>query len=82
MLGGEINSAKIVGINKVGLERRGFDKDRRRKIINAYKKIFGGGMTIQEAIKKLANEFTDDNDILKIVDFIKNSERGIYRMDA
>ena len=82
MLGGEINSAKIVGINKVGLERSGYDKARRRKIINAYKTLFSGGMTIQETVEHLAAEFTDDKDILKITDFIKSSERGIYRMDV
>ncbi len=81
LLGGEVNSARIVGINKVGLERNGYDRDKRRKIINTYKTLFNSDMTIQEAVKKLSGEFTDDKDIMKIVDFIVNSERGIYRMD-
>jgi UDP-N-acetylglucosamine acyltransferase len=81
LLGGEVNSAKIVGINKVGLERKGFDDGRRRKIINAYKTLFNTDLTVQEAVEKINTEFTDDKDIMKIIDFIADSERGIYRMD-
>lgn len=82
LLGGEVNAAKIVGINKVGLERKGYDKEQRRKIINAYKTLFNSGITIQEAVKKLDIEFTDDKDIMKITEFITGSNRGIYRMEV
>lgn len=81
LVGGEVGSLKIVGINKVGLERNGFDSKRRRKIINSYKILFQGDGTVQESIEKLSKEFPGDEDIISIVNFIKNSERGIYKMN-
>lgn len=81
LLGGEINAAKIVGINKVGLERNGFDSKQRQKIKNAFKFLFTQNHTIREAVAKLHDSFPKDKDISLLIDFINNSERGIYRMN-
>jgi len=81
MLGGEMNSAKIAGINKVGLERKGFDEQQRIKIKNVFKAIFFSESTVQESVEKISREFSEDQDIMKIVEFIRKAERGIYRMD-
>ncbi len=80
LLGGDVNSTRIAGINKVGLERKGYDSERRRKIKNAYKTLFLSGITVQEAVERLTKEFPENEDIMRIVSFINNSERGIYRM--
>jgi UDP-N-acetylglucosamine acyltransferase len=81
MLGGEVNSAKIIGINKVGLERKGIDEKRRTRIKNLFRAIFKDSLTVQEAVIKLTEEAPEDEDIKKIAAFIQGSERGIYRMD-
>ncbi len=81
MLGGETNDHRIVGINKVGLERRGFDEVRRRQIKRAYKTLFREGLTVQDALEKLEQTYTDDADVMQIVSFVTQSERGIYNMN-
>jgi UDP-N-acetylglucosamine acyltransferase len=72
---------RIVGINKVGLERSGFDEDRRRRISRAYKVLFRSGLTCQEAIARLALDFPDDSDVESIIVFAKKSAYGLLRME-
>lgn len=78
--GGPSGTERVLGINKVGLERNGFSPQRRAKIKNAFKNLFRDGLAIKEALNKLTQEFPEDEDILKIISFIEKSERGIYNM--
>jgi UDP-N-acetylglucosamine acyltransferase len=77
-----VEDARIVGINTVGLERRGFDEERRRKIKRAYRTLFREGLTVQDALIALAEGFPGDADVSAIIDFVKGSERGILRMET
>ncbi len=81
LLGGEVNNHRICGINKVGLERSGFDEKRRRKIKRAYKSLFREGLAVTEALQKLEQEYDGDHDVARIISFIKDSERGLYNMN-
>ncbi len=78
---GGSGTERIVGINKVGLERRGFDQDRRSKIKRAYKILFREGLAVGDALKKLEDNYADDSDVAKIISFVKQSDRGIYNMN-
>jgi len=80
LVGGDSDNPHIAGINKVGLERRGYDEARRTKIKRAYKTLFRQDLTIEQALPALAQQFPGDADIAAIVDFIKGSKRGIVRM--
>lgn len=80
MVGGDPGDPRIFGINKVGLERRGFDSDRRLKIKRAFRIIFREGHTVENAVKELTDRYSNDDDIEKIVGFLKESQRGIIRM--
>ena len=77
---GEAGTERIVGINKVGLERRGFDEERRRIIKNAYKTLFRKRLTLKDAVLELENEFSGNEDIKFLTEFVKNSDRGLYNM--
>lgn len=79
---GPSNKERIVGINKVGLERNGFDSERRAKIKRAYKILFRDGLAVKEALVKLSDVFQEDEDIQKIINFIQESDRGIYNMNV
>lgn len=71
---------RIVSINKIGLERRGFD-DEQIKIINrAYKILFREGLQLNDALIKIDAEFPGDEAIKRLLDFVKSSERGFLRM--
>ena len=82
MLGGDGDSLRIVGINKIGLERNGFDEERRGKIKQAYKILFRDAPTINDGIQKLSLEFPRNEDVKKLIAFIEMSRRGIYNMNV
>lgn len=66
-------------INKVGLERRGFDRPRLRAIHHAFRLLLASKMNISQAVEKLRAEAGDSPDVAYLVDFIERSERGIIR---
>ena len=71
---------RIVGINKIGLERDGFDAPRRRAIRRAYQILFRRGLTCENALRTLQAEFPQNNDVARIVAFAAQSKRSLLRM--
>ena len=71
---------RIAGVNKVGLERRGFGADRLRNIKNAYKILFRDALSLDDALAKIDAGFAGDADVKRLMDFVRGSERGFLRM--
>ncbi len=71
--------AKPFGLNSEGLKRRGFDKDVILNIKRAYKAVYRQGLTVDEAVNKIADLDGDMAELTMFSDFIKNSSRGIIR---
>jgi UDP-N-acetylglucosamine acyltransferase len=70
--------AHAYGLNKVGLQRRGFNEDRLKKLHRAYRLLLAAKMNTTQALQKLkAEEQTED--VRYLVDFIEKSERGIVK---
>ncbi len=65
------------GINKIGLERRGFSDEDRAEIKKAYRTYFLSKLTRTDALKKIKSEMSGSDHINMIIDFIESSERGI-----
>jgi len=68
-----------MGLNSVGLTRRGFDKERIDEIHNIYRVIYQKGFNITQALDKVEKEFKQSEDRDYILEFIRTSERGIIR---
>ena len=68
-----------MGLNTVGLTRRGFNKERIDEIHNIYRAIYQKGMNFSQALDYIEKEFKQSPDRDYIIEFIKNSERGIIR---
>jgi len=68
-----------LGLNSVGLSRRGFEKERIDEIHNIYRAIYQYGMNISQALDYVEKEFKSSPDRDYILDFIRKSERGIIR---
>lgn len=68
-----------MGLNVVGLSRRGFRKERIDEIHNIYRAIYQNGMNVSQALEYVESEFTPSEDRNYIIDFIRHSERGIVR---
>jgi len=68
-----------MGLNVVGLTRRGFGKQRIDEIHKIYRAIYQNGMNTSAALAHVEKEFTPSSDRECILEFIRNSERGIIR---
>ena len=70
---------KVYGLNTIGLKRRGFPDEKIKFLKKAYKIIFRENLMLKEAIEILQKEMGEKDEIRKLVDFIKNSKRGIHK---
>jgi UDP-N-acetylglucosamine acyltransferase len=67
------------GMNSVGLERRGFTKERIRKIHHAYKVLLASRLNTSQALEKLKSEPDLGEDVEMLIRFIEASERGVIK---
>ncbi len=65
--------------NKVGLERRGFSKERIHKLHHAYKVLLASKLNTSQALEKLKSETDRTEDVDLLIRFIESSERGIIK---
>ncbi|MBQ4123705.1 acyl-ACP--UDP-N-acetylglucosamine O-acyltransferase [bacterium] len=70
--------ASLYGANVVGLKRRGFSKEELLNLRNAYRLIQSRTMTLTNVANKLEEEYPNDKNIIRLVEFIRTSKRGIY----
>ena len=69
----------FLGLNSVGLTRRGFEKERIDEIHEIYRAIYQQGMNISQALDYIEKEFKPSADRDYILEFIRKSDRGIIR---
>jgi UDP-N-acetylglucosamine acyltransferase len=67
------------GLNAIGLERRGFSKERIRKIHHAYKVLLASKLNTSQALEKLKAEADPGEDVEMLIRFIEQSERGVIK---
>jgi len=68
-----------LGLNSVGLTRRGFEKARIDEIHNIYRIIYQSGLNFSQALERVEKEFKASPDRDYILNFIRQSERGVIR---
>lgn len=67
------------GINKEGLRRKGFDEKTRARINNAHRILYRQDLTIDKAITRINEQYSEDSDIMRMTHFCAKSKRGILR---
>jgi UDP-N-acetylglucosamine acyltransferase len=67
------------GINKEGLRRKGFDKQARIRIKNAHRILYRQDLTINKAVERINEQYSEYSDIMLMANFCANSKRGILR---
>jgi UDP-N-acetylglucosamine acyltransferase len=67
------------GLNAVGLERRGFTKERIKKIHHAYRVLLASKLNTSQALEKLKAETDRGDDVEALIRFIESSERGVIK---
>lgn len=64
--------AKLTGLNLIGLERRGFDKDDIKALRKAYKEIFvSDDSTLSDRLDKASNDFSESDLVSDMVEFAR-----------
>lgn len=73
------NPAEVRGINKVGLERRGFDSDALRALRECYKLLYREGLNTKQAVAMIQERYAEHAVVEHLCSFVASSERGIIR---
>jgi UDP-N-acetylglucosamine acyltransferase len=63
--------AFLAGLNLIGLERRGFNKEEVRALQRAFNQLFGNEGTLEQRIEAVSQDFANDETVTKIVEFAK-----------
>ena len=68
-----------VGLNSIGLRRRGFSNETIAQLQDMYREIFVKEQNVKQALEYIENEIPDSDEKTYVLDFIKSSERGIVK---
>lgn len=71
-----------VGVNSVGLQRRGFSLEKINSISEIYRNIYLRGLNISQATQIIEKELPDSEEKTEILQFIKDSKRGILKVSS
>jgi len=69
----------FVGINSIGLQRRGFTPDKISEIQNIYRQLFQRENNISQALGVIDTDFPKSKERDEIINFIRSSQRGIMK---
>jgi len=73
------NPLKYMGINSIGLKRKGFSKNVINNIQEIYRILYFDGLNNSEATSKISNDIIDSNEKNEILGFISKSDRGLIK---
>jgi UDP-N-acetylglucosamine acyltransferase len=71
--------ARLIGLNEIGLERRGFTRETIQALRKAYRTVFRAGLRMTEAIGRARAEGGAVPDVERFLSFIEASKRGVAR---
>lgn len=66
--------AQLAGLNYIGLERRGFTKEQVQSLLKAFRQLFEGEGTLAERTQKVATDFSNEQAVMRVIDFIRAKE--------
>ena len=73
------NPAEVRGFNRIGMERRGLDENKRKLIKEAYRILYRQDKTPSHALREIEENLEQIEEVRHLLDFCKASEKGIAR---
>jgi UDP-N-acetylglucosamine acyltransferase len=67
------------GINKVGLQRKGFSEERMQALQRAFRLLLRSKLNTNQALNEIRASMADSADVAELVRFIETAERGIVK---
>lgn len=74
-----VRDVHAYGANSVGLERRGFSKERVQQIKRAFRILLASKLNTTQALERIERECEWTEDVKLLVEFIRKSERGVLK---
>ena len=71
--------AKTYGINNIGLERKGFQKETIEALQRAYRLLVRSKLPLQEALNRIESELSFHSEVRYFAEFVRESKRGVIR---
>ena len=68
------------GVNSVGMLRRGFTRDQVHHIQDVYRMLYQSNLNISDALQRITEEIPQTAERDSIVEFVRNSKRGVVRL--
>ena len=70
---------RSVGINAVGLERKGFSEERRKTLQRAFRMLLRSKRNTTQAVAEMRKTFGSSDDVQELIRFVEGAERGIVK---
>ncbi|HTZ11391.1 MAG TPA: acyl-ACP--UDP-N-acetylglucosamine O-acyltransferase [Candidatus Margulisiibacteriota bacterium] len=70
---------RVYGLNLLGLRRNNVSKESIQRLSQAFRIIFNSGLTPKHALEKIEREIEKSAEVQYLINFVKNSQRGISR---
>ena len=71
--------AAFLGLNRVGLERKGFSREQMRRVEAALRLLVRSGLNATQALERLREELAGDEQVDYLIDFVSTAERGFIK---
>jgi UDP-N-acetylglucosamine acyltransferase len=76
---GDNPRARIIGLNSIGLTRRGFSPEVVDALRRAYRIVWRSKKLLKDALREAQDELGDVPEVSYLLDFVRSSARGITR---
>ena len=67
--------AHLAGLNLIGLERGGFEKDTVKTLQKVTRELFDGAGTLDERITQISKDYANDKIVMQMIEFAIHRER-------
>jgi UDP-N-acetylglucosamine acyltransferase len=71
--------AKTYGVNTLGLERKGFQKETVEALQRAYRILVRSKLRLQDALDRIESELSFHSEVRYFAEFVRESKRGVIR---
>jgi UDP-N-acetylglucosamine acyltransferase len=67
------------GVNKIGLQRKGFSKERMHALQRAFRLLLRSKLNTNQALREMRASLADSADVAELIRFVETAERGIVK---
>jgi UDP-N-acetylglucosamine acyltransferase len=67
------------GVNKIGLQRKGFSEERLKALNQAFRLLLRSKLNTSQALGEMRASLADSPDVAELIRFIETAERGIIK---